>query len=466
VITAPPRAVAAVVAWPLRGLVALLRRGYAGIRGLPSALRRLAVSVARNVTGPLSIDQAEWSVYRRPRDWFLRLDLVVAIVLYILAAARLIDGNDVPTGDLFPPLVLHLLTASGTLPVAIRRHRPLLAWQVVLVSVVATSGWFTPAMSDAAQGTSGTLLPVLVAPQVIAYVLCLYTVASRTTRTVTAGVWLWSLIGLLVISVAAMPIGLQNAAVWTWSIVMVTLVPLFGHNVRTRRRVEADLQVQQRRNEEEQAARATLEERSRIARELHDVVAHNMSVIAIQAEAAPLRSPDDARALTAELATIRATALETLTEMRRILGVLRNPDEHADTAPAPGIDQLEALVEKVAAAGRDVRMTVSGTPVPVPPGVGVSVYRIVQESLSNALRHAPGAAATVALTYDDTPPAVRVRVENGPSPADPPAGDRPGARHGLVGMRERAAMLRGTLTAGPTADGGFVVEAILPLDTV
>jgi signal transduction histidine kinase len=359
---------------------------------------------------------------------------------------------------------MHILAAAGTLPVALRSRRPLLAWQIVLVASVATSGWFTPVMSNTAFGHSGTLLPAFVPAQVVAYVLCLYTLASRTTRALAAGGWVWSLAGLVVLAAAGMSFGLQNAAQWGWSLLIVTLVPLFGNNVRTRRRVQADLELQQRRNEQEQAARATLEERSRIARELHDVVAHNMSVIAIQAEAAPLKAPGDVRALETELASIRATALETLTEMRRVLGVLRNRDDQVDTAPAPDIDQLETLVGKVRAAGMDVQMTETGRARSVPPGVGVSVYRIVQESLSNALRHAPGAAVRVALAYRDAPPAVHVRVENDAPPISPPPDDETGARHGLVGMRERATMLHGTLTAEPTPNGGFVVEATLPLE--
>jgi signal transduction histidine kinase len=423
-------------------------------------------TLARSVVGPLSfdVDVPERSASgRRRRDWLLLLDIAIAVLLYILAAVWLIGASDGLEG-VYPPQLMHLLAASGTLPVALRRRRPLVAWQIVLLALVATSGWFTPAMSNAEVGHSRTLLPVFVPTQAIAYVLCLYTVASRTTRTLAAGTWLWSLIGLVVIAAAGMAAGLQNAALWTWSVGIVSLIPLFGHNVRTRRRAQADLELAQRLAQQEQAARATLEERSRIARELHDVVAHNMSVIAIQAEAAPLRSPGDAEALTAELAAIRGTALETLTEMRRILGLLRNRGDQADTAPAPGVGQLEALVDKVAAAGMLVRMTISGEPQAVPPGVGVSVYRIVQESLSNVLRHAPGAVVTVSLAYQASPLAVGVRVENGPSPAGPPAGEQASARHGLVGMRERAATLHGRFSAGPTDDGGFVVEAVLPLE--
>jgi signal transduction histidine kinase len=474
----PPRAIITAVLWVVRGLGRLLRAvgralatppRWVGSRvaGLAAAagrsVRPTAGSMARAVAAPMSVDADLPESGTGGRDWFLLLDIVTAVVLYVLAAVWLVNASEA-VDDLYPPQVMHLLALAGTLPVALRRSRPLLAWQLVLVAIVATSGWFTPGISYATNGHGGTLTPVLVTAQAVAYVLCQYTLASRTTRSIAVGSWLWSLIGLVIMAAAGMSSGLANAAQWGWSFVIVALVPLFGSNVRTRRRVQADLELQQRRNEQEQAARATLEERSRIARELHDVVAHNMSVIAIQAEAAPLKAPGDAGALETELASIRATALQTLTEMRRVLGVLRNRDDQVDTAPAPDVDQLEALVGRVRATGMDVQLTVGGLARPVPPGVGVSVYRIVQESLSNALRHAPGAAVRIALMYRDAPPAVHVRVENDPPPAAPPPDEGTGARHGLVGMRERATMLHGTLTAEPTPDGGFVVEATLPLE--
>jgi signal transduction histidine kinase len=348
---------------------------------------------------------------------------------------------------------MHLLGAGTGLPVALRARRPLLAWQICLVSVVVASGWFRPLFQE---------VP-FVPTQVIAYVLCLYAVASRHSWAVTIGAWLWSLAGIVIVAMGP-PLGPQAAIVWSWSVVFVTLPLVFAHNVGTRRRAERALDEQERRNRREQAERARLEERSRIARELHDVVAHNMSVIAIQAEAAPLKAGDDAGALAGELADIRATALETLTEMRRVLDLLHTRDASADTVPAPGVDQLDALVERVGAAGVDVDLTIAGTAHPVAPGVGVSVYRIVQESLSNALRHAPGAKVAVELNYRDAPRALVVRVENGPPPAAPPVDEWNGARHGLVGMRERAAMLHGVLRAQPTDAGGFVVEATLPLE--
>ena len=380
------------------------------------------------------------------------IDIVAALVLYGVTAGIFISLSErlpVP----YPPQLMHLLGAGTGLPVALRARRPLLAWQICLVSVVVASGWFRPLFQE---------VP-FVPTQVIAYVLCLYAVASRHSWAVTIGAWLWSLAGIVIVAMGP-PLGPQAAIVWSWSVVFVTLPLVFAHNVGTRRRAERALDEQERRNRREQAERARLEERSRIARELHDVVAHNMSVIAIQAEAAPLKAGDDAGALAGELADIRATALETLTEMRRVLDLLHTRDASADTVPAPGVDQLDALVERVGAAGVDVDLTVAGTAHPVAPGVGVSVYRIVQESLSNALRHAPGAKVAVELNYRDAPRALVVRVENGPPPAAPPVDEWNGARHGLVGMRERAAMLHGVLRAQPTDAGGFVVEATLPLE--
>jgi signal transduction histidine kinase len=202
-----------------------------------------------------------------------------------------------------------------------------------------------------------------------------------------------------------------------------------------------------------------LEERSRIARELHDVVAHHMSVIAIQAEAAPYRVPDPPKELTSSFADIRANALQALAELRRVLGVLRAERDDDQAAPQPTLGGLGELVAGARGAGLAVETAVGGTPRPLPTGVEVSAYRIVQEALSNAMRHAPGSRVRVELAY--TPAALRLCVVNGPPRAA--ASTLPGPGHGLLGMRERAAMLGGELTAAPTAGGGYAVTAVLPL---
>ncbi|MEV5557765.1 sensor histidine kinase [Nonomuraea wenchangensis] len=231
-----------------------------------------------------------------------------------------------------------------------------------------------------------------------------------------------------------------------------------GMMTRMLRTTRTRLEAQEELTAEERAHRTLLQERSRIARELHDVVAHHMSVISIQAQVAPhlVRDPPDE--LRDNLAGIRENAVEALTELRRILGVLRTEDTAKDgQAPQPTLDRLGELLANVRGAGLALTEEIAGEPRPLAPGVELSAFRIVQEALSNAMRHAPGAAVTLRLRYQ--PDALTIRVVNA-APAKPvPA---PGGGHGLPGMRERAAMLGGDLVAGPTPDGGYEVSAFLP----
>ncbi|MFE0130405.1 sensor histidine kinase [Streptomyces sp. NPDC059037] len=244
--------------------------------------------------------------------------------------------------------------------------------------------------------------------------------------------------------------------------VVFGVVTLIGIVLRGRRDARTRLVEQEALTAEERARRTLLEERGRIARELHDVVAHHMSVISIQAQVAPhlVKEPPDE--LKENLEGIRQNALEALTELRRVLGVLRseNPDglEAAPQAPLPTLDRLTGLVENARAAGLTVDCATTGERRPLPPGVDLSAYRIVQEALSNAIRHAPGSDVQIALAH--TRPGLRVRITNtAPRTAISPS---PGAGHGLLGMRERTAMLGGDLTTGPTSDGGYEVSAFLP----
>ncbi|MFV2175841.1 sensor histidine kinase [Actinomadura sp. LOL_011] len=214
----------------------------------------------------------------------------------------------------------------------------------------------------------------------------------------------------------------------------------------------------------ERRRRALLEERARIARELHDVVAHHMSVVAVQAEAAPYRVAEVPDELARSFATIRANAVEAIDELHRVLGLLREEDgpggrAPADSAPQPTLDGLDGLVDGLRATGLDVDLRVSGRRPATTPALEVSAYRIVQEALSNVLRHAPGAAARVVVAHH--PDRVELTIGNGPSPRAPaPSAGRTG--HGILGMRERAAMLGGELAAGPRPGGGFTVTAVLP----
>jgi signal transduction histidine kinase len=200
-------------------------------------------------------------------------------------------------------------------------------------------------------------------------------------------------------------------------------------------------------------------ERARIARELHDVVAHHISMIAVQAETARLTTPGMPAAGGQRLSAIGDTARSALTEMRRLLGVLRE-DADTDTPelqPQPGLRQLNLLLDDARdASGSGTRLILSGPPATLDPGVELAAYRIVQEALTNARRHAPGAGVDVELHYSDRALSLRIR-DNGPGPPEAAAGG-----HGLAGMRERAAAVGGRLATGPAAGGGFLVEASLP----
>ncbi len=219
---------------------------------------------------------------------------------------------------------------------------------------------------------------------------------------------------------------------------------------------------------EERARRTVLEERSRIARELHDVVAHHMSVISIQAQVAPHLVENPSEELRENLDGIRKNALEALTELRRVLGVLRseNPADPygigsgtgpAPDAPQPTLDRLDALVENTRTAGLEVRTEITGEVRRLSPGVELSAYRIVQEALSNALRHAPGSTVRVQLAH--FPRGLHIRVANSaPTRTAPPS---PGAGHGCSHAGTRM-MLGGTLVTSATPDGGYVVACFLP----
>jgi signal transduction histidine kinase len=200
-------------------------------------------------------------------------------------------------------------------------------------------------------------------------------------------------------------------------------------------------------------------ERARIARELHDVVAHHISVIAVQAETARLTTPGLPAAGAQKLSAIGDTARAGLTEMRRLLGVLReDTDRAAERQPQPGLAQLNDLLDDARdATGAGTRLILHGLPATLDPGVELAAYRIVQEALTNARRHASGAAVDVELHYTDDGLHLRIR-DNGPGP---PAAE-PAAGHGLLGMRERAAAVGGDLHTGPGRGGGFIVDALLP----
>ena len=208
-----------------------------------------------------------------------------------------------------------------------------------------------------------------------------------------------------------------------------------------------------------QAEQAVTAERARIARELHDIVAHHLSVVVLQAAGARACG----RASEGTLEKIERSGRQALTEMRRLLGILREPDEELALTPQPGLGELPALAESVRAAGLPVHLVVDGSGAALPPAVDVSAYRIVQEALTNVLKHAGSAHAEVSIGYADDSVTIEV-TDDGPGlrAADPVwAETAPGGR-GLAGMRERVALFGGDLRAGPRPDGGFTVRACLP----
>ncbi|MFF3601913.1 sensor histidine kinase, partial [Kitasatospora indigofera] len=228
--------------------------------------------------------------------------------------------------------------------------------------------------------------------------------------------------------------------------------------------MRGELATERQQSAAEQQRRVLVEERNRIARELHDVVAHSMSVIQVQASSAPYRLPQLDDAARTEFGEIAASARAAMQEMRQLLGVLRSEDTEHEAVPQPGIGQLAELVPSIERAG--VTVTVDIAPeLPNDGLAGTAAYRIAQESLSNVVRHAPGASASVRAELIDG--AIVLCVENEPAPrAGGGAGERarPSAGgHGLIGMRERCNMLGGELHAGPTAEGGYRVLATLPI---
>jgi signal transduction histidine kinase len=234
---------------------------------------------------------------------------------------------------------------------------------------------------------------------------------------------------------------------------------LVGAFLRTRRLYVAELRARAEGAEadrEERIRAATADERARIARELHDAVAHAMSVMVMQAEAADeLLDRDPARARIA-IERVQRVGREGLGEMRRLLGVLRR-DESPALAPQPGVSSLQALADEVSATGLPVRLTVEGEPAALTAGVDISAYRIVQEALTNALKHAGASGVEVLLRYGESLELEISDDGDGPSP--------PGENgHGLIGMRERVALYGGSFDAGRSPSGGFHVHATLPID--
>lgn len=380
----------------------------------------------------------------RTVDLVVLANLLIAWFTYGGGLSMLLDGNGrLPTPS--PDWRLYCAAAAIALPLLLREHWPLAAWRISAVGMLTNA----PIM-DALTGN-----PVSIAG-IVAYLLVVYSVAVRCGRETTLGVW--------IVSMLCVALSTTSRDDLVTAAILLSVTALFGYNVRARRLSARRLAEEERRSERALAAQATLEERARIARELHDVVAHHMSVIAIQAEAVPLQAAGDVGRLEEGLREIRALSLAAMTEMRRVVGVLRDGDGRADTAPQPGLGRLEELVGTARSAGLTVTLKLGGDLMGLPTAVSLSAYRIAQESLSNAMRHAPGSAVSMRISRSGAE--LHIHVENDArrrSPAAPEHAGEPGHRgHGLIGMRERVSMLGGKLWTGPVGTG-FAVTAILPI---
>jgi len=386
-------------------------------------LRALGARITRPEVPPLPKPTGKWRSLR----YYGRVPLILAA--FFLAVAGYSDN--------YAPGWAFFYAAIVTVPLVIAPRRSLLAWIVV----ASTSTWF--ATSIHISGTSTGTWPWN--PVQALVLLWITFVVSLRQR-----LWVLGVIWVLTIAMLNSVIEAREnlVAMCLLFTVLIVVGAVISRNFTLGRRLA-----------EEQERGGLLTERARIARELHDVVAHHMSMIAVRAETAPYRLPDVGEDSRAEFAEISSAAREALTEMRLLLGVLRSDEATTPpTAPQPQIADLPELAASARHAGAEVDLLLADDIGDVPQIVGVSAYRIVQEALSNVARHAPGAAATVSVTSDGD--ALHVVVENGPG-TRPSAGG--GSGYGLRGAGERAAILGGSLESGPTPSGGYRVEARLPV---
>jgi signal transduction histidine kinase len=332
------------------------------------------------------------------------------------------------------------LGAVMTLPLAFRRLAPVaVALLVVLPTPLVAA--FTPVRLL----FFGGFLPLLAMT---------YTLASRARSSRSLAAVALPFAALLVVELEVADFRRTGEVVFDWLWFSVAAAVGLVVRARSLRAERSESRVTTLETERETVLR---EERARIARELHDVIAHSVSVIVIQAGAAePLvdEDPDQARQA---LRSIRSTASDALGEMRRLLGILRTTADELVLNPQPSVAQLEPLLAQTRIAGLEVGLRIEGKPRPIPPGLDLAAYRIVQEALTNTRKHSRASRADVSLRY--TPSALEVEiVDDGTAPAA--AASNGG--HGLVGMRERVALYDGTLTTGTRQDGGYAVRAVLP----
>lgn len=380
------------------------------------------------------------------------VDGLLALALAVLAVRSAVYAR--PVTDVALTMTLSVLTAA---PIALRQVMPVGALSVVLAANLGLSVLNGHSFPEGGIGVA----------------IAVFTVATLSSRTVALAMFAVSVVAVSASMIVVSGQTVPEQVVWSEVLKgLISLVIAGGLGASTRRWAERAERSAAR------AERAAANERVRIARELHDVVAHHMSVISLQAGVSRYLLDTDPVAARSALSTVEESSHEALSEMRRLLEVLRPETEYreraADYHPQPGLAELDGLVERTRAAGVPVDVTVSGRMRPLPPGPDLCAYRVIQESLTNVLKHAGPATARVDLDYGENTLTLRVLDDGtGPVPvgSSAPAASRGPARadgaasHGIRGMRERAELYGGVLDAGPQDAGGFGVTARLPIGT-
>ncbi|MFF6904864.1 sensor histidine kinase [Streptomyces sp. NPDC012389] len=420
--------------------------------GLLSAARRnlrelaLGLSHASHPSTPL--------LAHAPKPWQRLLPYVV--VLALVATFVPVTITNLTTQYGVPGALAGALGVAQAAPLLMLAHRPLQAWWIIFPADVLGA---LVLLARPAGPHDGWPWPP---PVIVAYLFLLLALGLRETRRTVIAVWAVTGAAGAVLHLIAPDRSSGSALLLT---ILGGVVLVIGGAVRERGVAQRRLAEQETISEAERAQRTLLEERTRIARELHDVVAHHMSVITVQADSAPYRISGLPKAAEEEFAAIAAAARESLGEMRRLLSVLRSEGAEGDRAPQPGLDRLQQLVEATVRAGLPAELALSkelsSGRGEVPPAVDLSAYRIVQEALANVVRHAPGARTRVLVAPDNGH--LLVLVVNGPAASRSSPLETSGTGHGLVGMRERVRLTGGTLDTGPLPDGGFRVAARMPL---
>ncbi|MGW0392691.1 sensor histidine kinase [Streptomyces sp. NPDC003042] len=418
----------------------------------PGALAQLAVVLRTPARA------AEPLFARAPKAWqrMLPFAVVAVFVVTLLPVTIAVLADDYQAAGGWAGA----LGVAQTVPLLLAVTRPLSAWGMVLLADVVGAVLLVGA--DKVAGHAWPWPPMTI----VGYLVVMICLGLRESIRTLVQVW-------LVTGAAGVVLGFFQPAGVTNTVALLFVLSGAFLAVTGALRGLGDAQQriaeQESISEAERARRTLLEERARIARELHDVVAHHMSVITVQADSAPYRLPGMAEPVREEFAAIAASARESLGEMRRLLTVLRGDGAggvdgaDGERAPQPGIGRIQQLVEATVRAGQPVELSLAaGAAKAAPPAVDLSAYRIVQEALANVVRHAPGAPTRVSVTADEDE--VLVLVVNGPARDAVVALESSGTGHGLVGMRERVRLTGGTLDTGPLPDGGFRVAARLPLN--